>query len=396
MQQRSIAGLFAATAIGSAGLAAGGTEGPLLVRHISGSEAAAGWPIGVLVAGSATAVLLISRATGRLGRVRSLVIGYATGLVGAVVVLVASVLESVPLVLVGSFLLGSASAAVFFTRYAAAELGGEGARGRGLGLVFFATAVGATIGPTLLGPSGDLARSLGLPRLAGLYLVSVPAFTIAGVVLLALSRTPGTRQPKGPVGFREVAAGVATSSGRSALAMLAVANLLMVGVMTIAPVTLHEHGHDLRVVGLVVSLHVAGMFGPSPLSGWLADRVGPRAVGAIGFALIASSGVAGGLVDEASVGGMTLVLVLLGTGWNFGVVAGSSLLATSTPASVRAEAEGIGDVAMSGAAAVGAPAAGLVAGLGDYRTLSIVATLVAVGALVVVRRAQPTRAVVEG
>jgi MFS family permease len=91
----------------------------------------------------------------------------------------------------------------------------------------------------------------------------------------------------------------------------------MVAVMSVAPVRLTEHGHGLALVGLIVSVHVAGMFMPSPISGWLADRRGPVVVATIGFALLVTAGLAGALVNLHSGLGITLALVVLGIGWNF-------------------------------------------------------------------------------
>jgi hypothetical protein len=115
------------------------------------------------------------------------------------------------------------------------------------------------------------------------------------------------------------------------------------------------------------------MFGPSPVSEWLADRVGPSAVATIGFGLLGGSGSSAASSTRAASLGMAAVLVLLGAGWNRGTVGGSALLVPSVPEAVRSEMEGIGDGAMSLAAAVSAPGRGLIAGISDYRTLSFVA-----------------------
>src|SRR5918995_1617460 len=277
--------LAVATAIGSAGLAGGGTAGALLGAELTGSDAGAGLPLGVLVAGSAGAARLISRRTRQGGRGRSLMLGYLLGAAGGVLVIAAAVVSSLPALLAGSALLGAANSSVFLTRYAAAEVGGVAARGRALGVVFFATAVGAVSSPSMLGPSGDLAHALGLPRLSGLYVVAVLAFTVAALLLAAVSSPAvpyagrgaallGTSEgPK--VTRQEPAAGLATVPARLALAVLAATNVVMVAVMAVAPVHLTGHGHGLDLIGIIISIHVAGMFLPSPISGWVADRVGP-------------------------------------------------------------------------------------------------------------------------
>lgn len=375
--------LAAATAIGALGLAAGGSAGALLAEEITGSTAWAGVPLGFLVAGSAASALLISRRSARTDRASALVLGYAIGTAGAGLVIGAAVVDDFSLLLAGSAALGAANAAIFLTRYAAADLGGEAGRGRALGLVFFATALGAVVSPNLLGPSGDLAEEVGLPSLAGLYVVALVAFSASGFLLAAF--------PKGslPVGEtrlvtrRELRIGL--WSAKTALVTLATTNLVMVAVMAIAPIHLMEHGHSLDVVGVVVGVHVLCMFAPSPVSGSLADRAGSAIVAALGAVLLIAAGASGALLDLSDSLEMTAVLALLGLGWNLGVVGGSTMLAASVPEFLRPQTEGIGEVAMGLAAGAGAPIAGLLVAYGDFATLSI-ATAVAGGLMVALLR----------
>jgi len=360
--------LAVATAIGAMGLAAGGTAGALLAVDMTGSATWAGVPLGVLVLGSTVGAVVISRQTIRAGRGAGLVLGYAVGGAGAVMVVAAAEIDDLALLLGGSAALGAANAAIFLTRYAAADLGGESGRGRALGVVFFATALGAVASPNLLGPSGDLAEALGLARLSGLYLVAFLAFGAAGALLAALPRRalPVSSQP---VSRRELRTGL--RAARFPLLVLSVTNLVMVAVMAIAPVHLAAHGHSLDFVGVVVGLHVLCMFAPSPLTGWLADRAGSVSVAAVGAALLVAAGGSGAVLDLSSRWAMTAVLALLGLGWNAGVVGGSTMLAASVPAALRPQTEGIGEVAMGLAAGAGAPIAGVIVALGDIGALSI-------------------------
>jgi MFS family permease len=177
--------LAAATATGSLGLAAGGAAAALLAVAMTGTDAAAGLPLG---AGQAGASLLVGRLTSRSGRGPGLVLGYVLGVLGAVTVILAAAGGGLLVLLAGSALLGGANAAVFLSRYAAADLGGRHARGRALGTVLVAAAVGTIAGPALLVPTGRLAQALGLPQLTGLYLLAVVAFSAAGLAVAALSR----------------------------------------------------------------------------------------------------------------------------------------------------------------------------------------------------------------
>lgn len=358
-ERANLAILALATAVGATGLAAGGTAGALLGVELAGSDAAAGIPLGLLVLGSAAAAPLISYLTPRLGRKRSLALGYLVGAVGAEVVVVAAVIESLTLLLVGSVLVGAANSAIFLTRYAAADGVRPGVRGRALGTVFFATALGAIASPLLLGPSGDLAELMTLPRLSGLYLVATVAFVFAGLTLVAASPSPVRESTR--ITRYELLVGLRATGARTSLLILGASNFVMVAVMAVTPVHMTEHAyHHLQFVGIVISLHVAGMFAPSPISGWLADRVGSIAVALIGFAFVVVAGLTGVFVDLENGAAITGLLVVLGLGWNFGIVGGSTLLSASTTPSLRPYAEGIGEVAMGLAAGLGAPIAGLV------------------------------------
>ena len=254
--------------------------------------------------------------------------------------------------------------------------------------------MGAVLSPNLLGPSGDLAEAVGLPGLAGLYLVALAAFVGAGFLLAAL---PSASLPVGEgraVTRRELRAGL--WSARVALVLLAVTNLVMVAVMAIAPIHMVEHGHGLDLVGVVVSIHVLCMFAPSPVTGWLADRAGSAIVAALGGGLMVAAGASGAVMDLSNSLEMTAMLALLGLGWNAGIVAGSTMLAASVPGHLRPQAEGIGEVAMGLAAGAGAPVAGLLVAYGDFTTLSIAVVVggaLMLAALRLAERAGPAVAV---
>jgi MFS family permease len=389
--------LAAATAVGSLGLAAGGTSAALLAVSMTGGEAAAGLPLGALAAGQAAAALLVGRVSGRAGRGAGLVLGYGIGVAGALTVLAGAARGSFPVVLAGSLLLGGANAAIFLSRYAAADIGGPGGRGRALGTVLSATTVGTVAGPALLVPTGRVAEALELPRLAGLYLVAVVAFATAALAVAGLSRRlPQLGRRPGPAGAGEarprltrgqLAAALRPAPVRAALLVLGGTNLVMVAIMAVAPVRLLAHGHDLGFVGLAVSAHVLAMFAPSPATGWLADRYGSAAVASAGAVLLILAGT-GGLAGPGGHGGhgILALLLVLGLGWNCGVVGGSALLAASVPAGLRPRSEAIGEVSMGLAAAAGAPAAGLLVALGGFAGLCLAGSVAGAVILVGSRR----------
>lgn len=372
---------------GSAAVAAS-----LLALEMTGSTSLASLPLALLVVGSSVVVVPISALSRRAGRRAGLATALALAAVGSVGIIFAATVDSFALLLVASVAFGAGNVAVMLARYAAADLSTAAQRGRAIGTVVFATTFGAVAGPNLLEPAGHLATALGLPGLTGLYVVATAAFVLAGLVLFAFLR-PDPLQIA--TALREPAAGIADAGSRPATAArvplrvrlaapgataglitMVVANFVMVAVMAMAPVHLHDHGHGLTAVGLVVSLHVAGMFAPAPLTGWLTDRVGPFPVagGAAVLLLVAGvlSAVAGGGVVTFGVG-----LAILGVGWNAGLVAGSTLLAGSVPITERPRAEGIGELGMGVTAASATAIAGPLVGLAGYATLAVAAAIAA-------------------
>jgi MFS family permease len=148
--------------------------------------------------------------------------------------------------------------------------------------------------------------------------------------------------------------------------------------------------YALEVTGIVVSLHVVGMFVPAPITGWLADRIGSMAVALTGLALLAVAGITGIFISQHSafsISLMLLILPILGVGWNCGVVGGSVLLAAAVPTLLRPRVVGIGEVAMGVAAALSAPAAGAIAALGGIPALSGATVAITLLALAVVCQA---------
>jgi MFS family permease len=415
-----LAALAVATAIGSAGMAAGGTAGALLAADITGTTSVAGLPVAALILGSAGAAMPLSRLAAGGRRGRGLALGYLLGAAGAATVIVAAAGRSLPLLLGGSAVLGAGNSAVFLTRYAAADCSQPAGRGRALGTVLLAITAGAVLSPVLLGPSGTVAQAVGLPRYAGLYLVALVAFGAAAVMFAAASH-PGTpwlgraagalarhRAPgraAGPsVDHRagRAAGRVDRAAGRAgrpplhaalrtpgmvpAVVAFAMANFIMVGTMAVAPVHLMAHGHGLGLAGTVIALHVAGMFAPAPITGQLADRHGPIPVVLTGGLLLLAASLAGTLVDPHHAPTMAAYLTVLGVGWNFGVVGGSALLTAAAPIDVRPHMEGVGEVAMGLAAAAAAPISGLVMAAGGYGAYSLASAAVAAASLLVIRR----------
>jgi MFS family permease len=383
VQRSTVRVLVIAQLLGAVGLAAGGTAGALLAQHLTGSTTTTGLPLAALVLGSGAAAVAVTRLMEHAGRRVGLSIAHLAGALGAAVAVASAELRNLPLLLAGCVLLGGGNTAVMLARYAAADLGIW--PGRSMSTVVAAASVGAIAGPNLLGPAGGLARGAGLPDAAGLFLLAIPAFLAAAMVLLAFLRPDplrvaqaATRDPSGarpPYTHRRRTSNAVLGhrSVRHAVLVLALTNLTMVAMMAVVPVHLHNHGAGMSVVGLMVGGHIAAMYLPSPVTGWLADTVGGRTVATVGAALlIGAGGVA--VLAGTSLTGIMAALLLLGIGWNAGLIGGSAMLrAAPVGPSQRTRAEGIGELGMGAAAAAGGGAAGMVLAGGGFALLGAVA-----------------------
>jgi MFS family permease len=397
LQRRTMRVLVVAQLLGALGLAAGGAAGALLAEHLTGGAAAAGLPLSLLVLGSGVGAVAVARVMRDHGRRAGLAAAYLTGAAGAALVVAAAGWRSWPLLLAGSLLLGGGNAAVMLARYAAADLSGH--RGRSISAVVTAASVGAVAGPNLLGPAGSLAERVGLPAPAGLYLLAIPAFLGAMLVLVAFLRPDPLQvareaaladEPPAAGSRGELAVLLGDRYIRLSLLVLAVTNLAMVGVMAVAPVHLHDHGAGMGAIGLVVGAHIAAMYLPSPLTGWLADTAGARLVAAAGALLLLAAG-AVAAVAGAGRAGVVASLLLLGVGWNAGLIGGSALLRdTPLAPSLRTRAEGLGELGMGAAAAAGGSGAGLLLAGGGFQLLALVAAAPCLLTLVALVLPSPT------
>jgi len=298
---------------------------------------------------------------------------------------------SAPALLVALLLVGAATAAGLAARFAATDLAAPDRRARALSMVVWATTVGAVAGPNLAAPVQSVAGGLGLEPAAGPYLLCTGAFAVAALGTwvglrpdpLLVARAAAGPEPGSPPGNPEVRAALRSSPGALlGLGAIVVGHLLMVGLMSMTPVHMDHGGATLAVVGLVISLHVAGMYAFSPLFGWLADRAGRPRVLVLAAVFLLASGTLCSLSGPTDTGLLAAGLVFLGLGWSGGLVAGSALLSESVPARVRTGVQGLADVAMNVSGAVGSIAAGLVFAGTSYAVLGVVAAVLAVPYLV--------------
>ncbi len=396
VQRRTIGVLSTTQVLSGVGVASGVAAGSLLVADVTGSEAWAGLAQTSGVLGAAAAAVPLAAVSNRRGRRPGLSMGLLAGGVGALVVIVAGTLEVLPLILLGTFLVGAATAAGLQARYTATDLADPQRVARSLSLVVWATTVGAVLGPNVMQPASEVADAVGLPPLTGPYLVTATALLTGAVVifvglrpdpLLTERRTRGVHEAPTRATMAEVRDALRTSPGAVlGLTALAVGHAVMVMVMVMTPVHMQHVDVTLSVIGLVISVHILGMYALSPLVGWFADRFGARRGIVIGVVVLLVSTVVAGTAPGDDVPRLGLGLFLLGLGWSFTLVCGSALITESAPEADRPGVQGAGDTLMNLAGAAAGVVAGVVVAVGGYGWLNLVAALVLVPLVVLLLR----------
>ncbi|ROP43110.1 MFS transporter [Pseudokineococcus lusitanus] len=400
LQRRVVRTLVAGQVLGGLGNGATLSLGALLLAEVSGSTAWSGMAATTATLGAAVLAVPLARLAQARGRRVSLSTGGLLAVAGGAVVVTAAVTSALALLLLGLLLMGSGQALTLQARFAATDLAAPASRGRDLSLVVWSTTVGAVAGPNLFEPGEGLGRSLGLPPLTGGFVVSATAQAVGALVYLvglrpdplltatARARARAAGAPGDVVVPRRAAGGLAvlrrTPAARRAVATLALGHAVMVALMAMTPVHLTEHGSSLAVVGLTISLHVAGMYALSPVVGALTDRVGARAVVLAGQGLLAAALLLS-LVAADAHGAVTVALVLLGLGWSAATVAGSTLVTAAVGPQDRPRLQGVSDALMSLTGAAGGAVAGPVLALVGFDGLAGV-LLVLVAAVVLLQR----------
>ncbi len=361
--------LIVSNIAGGAGQSITGAASVMLAQQVS-NTAHAGLPQALLVAGTSLAAIVLSRASQKWGRVRALAAGQLLALVGGVAVAVAALTADLVPLLIGSLLIGAGQAAVLLARYAAADHVPPALRARAMGRLLTATTVGAVLGPNLLGPSSAIGTIANLPALVGPYLVAIVCFAIA---TLTLWRAPARETPKMPASKGSASWSRQNLAG---LFTLSAANLVMIAVMTMAPLHMEHLGSGLTVIGVVVSVHIAGMFLPSSASAWLTARIGGIRASVIASLLLAIACIWAASTHDVL--GMAGAMLLLGAGWNLALLSGSALIIQVLPEHVRPRREGLGDASMGLAAAAGGIASGALMQATSYATLAASAAAVTI------------------
>ncbi len=383
LQQRVVRTLAGAQILNGVGVAGTVAAGSLLVSSITDSETLAGLAQTSAVLGAAALALPLARLTARGGRRLALSVGYVSGVIGSIFAITGGAHRNLFFMLLGTFLVGAASAAGYQARFAAIDLATSQTRAKQLSFVVWGSTIGAVAGPNLMDPSGNLAEHFNLPRLVGPYLVSATTLLFATIVVQIFLRPDPylTAEKQAHVVQHKGSTKAALSHIRSnpkalfAISAIAIGHVAMVSVMVMTPIHMKHVDVSLRIIGFVISVHVLGMYAFSPIVGSLSDRLGRIRVIQIGLVILLASTVVAGTAAADNAIQLGIGLFLLGLGWSCTLIAGSAFLSESVSLEMRPASQGASDLVMNLAGAGGGALAGVIIGTMSYGWLCLFAAI---------------------
>lgn len=400
LQRRTLVVLVVMQIVGTVGVGMAPSIGILVAGDITQNEAWAGLARTASTLGAALMGLPLGTLATRRGRRFALATGWWTAAAGSALLVVAAQERLVGPLFIGLFLMGAGLAVSLQARFAATDLAEPHRHGRSLALIVWVGTIGSVLGPNLAVPGRLITDATGLPLYSSAFLIAAVGMGLAGAVAFVLLRPDplleaqrgtvvrGAARGRGAVG-RMLAELRHNPGARYAVLAIVSAQIVMVAIMTMTPVHITHQGGSVEIVGLTISLHIAGMYAFSPVVGQLSDRLGHRGTILIGLLVfLASLGL--GAARPDGTGWIIGSLILLGLGWSFINVAGSALFSSVVSDDTRAASQGGVDALSNLCGATAAFAAGPLLAATSFSMLSILAilALVPLAALVVARRPQ--------
>lgn len=388
LQKKTLRVLVAGQVVAAAALSAAVTVGAFVIQDILGQDTPwGGISSATFTMGSAFMSQVLARIMSRNGRRVGLQYGYSLAIAGGLLAGLAVNRSSLPMFILGLFLYGSGQASNLLSRYAAMDLAAPEHRSQAMSYILFGSTFGAVFGPVLIKPAERLGVEVfGWSLYAGPWIASACFFVFA-LINVAIRLRPDPLEVSGGLNSQQGVGVVtpnlgaaltmirSTLNARIALAAMVISQVTMVAVMTMTPVHLKLHGHE-NVSPYVISLHIAGMYAFSPLVGKFADRKGKLLSISLGGILLVAATVMAALAGDAA----TLLwpsLWLLGIGWSFGLIGGSSLLVESVPENSRITVQGAADLLMSFSGGMAGFSSGFIRKAFGFHMLSNLGTVLA-------------------
>jgi MFS family permease len=366
----------------------------LLGKELLDSDRLSGTGSAAFTFGAALVAVPLSGYMRRNGRRPGLVRAFTLGSVGGFVAALGGQLGSFPVFLVGMLAFGSGQAAALQARFVGADLAEPDERSRAIGSVVWVGTLGAAFGPLLTPWERRVADAAGLEPLVGPFLFAGMFFALSATILAIRLRPdplvvaglvdPSAERVRPMLQVRRAAGVLRTRPlAQLGLASMVVSQTAMVAVMTMTPPHMKDNHHD-DLSAYVIALHIVGMYGFAPFVGRVVERFG-RPLSIMVGALVLGAGAAVSVAFGYSSLMMFVGLLLLGVGWSFCLIGGSTLLTESVPAETRVEVQGAGDLLMSLFGGAAAFSSGFVKQSFGYGTLAMSAALVAVALIVFAR-----------
>ena len=383
--------LFVTQSLASAGFIAAATINPILGAKLASDRSLATIPTAAYLLSGALSASAWGYLMDRLGRRNSIALGLVIGVIGNVLVLYAIQASSFLLVILGLMLMGITNSAVQLGRFAAAEVNPPERRGRAISAVVLGGVIGTILARVLAVPVGEYAVRIGMDELAGAYITTLALFAVASLLVfiglrpdprdvgreLAVHR-PESTQNRGEL--RPIWQILRQPAAITAVTAMVLGQVVMVAIMVITSLHMEDHQHARSDIYSVISAHTFGMFAPSIISGWLLDRIGRgRMILGGAFILLLACITAPLSPDVLPLG---IALFLLGLGWNFCFVGGSTLLADQLSPLERSRTQGTNDLLVGLASAAISLSSGFIFDATGFTMMAIIAGLLSLVPLV--------------
>lgn len=364
------------------------TVGAFVIQDILGQTTAWGGIASATVTmGTAFMAQMLARLMSVRGRRSGMQVGYSLAIVGGMIAGYGAETKTLWIFLVGLFIFGNGQASNLLSRYAATDLATPDQRGRAMSRILFASTFGAVFGPLMVKPAERAGTDLfGWGQYTGPWIFA-GLFFLTSLINATLRLRPDPLEVAGGLN-RQASIGTPSSSmsdairaissstdAKMAITAMAISQMAMVAVMTMTPVHLRLHGHE-TVSAYVISLHIAGMYAFSPLVGKFADRRGRLATIQVGAVVLIGATVLSSLAGD-SPGLLFPALWMLGVGWSFGLIGGSSLLVDSIDQGIRVRVQGLADLTMSFCGGLAGFSSGFIRKSVGYPVLSNIGTALA-------------------
>ena len=391
--------LFLAQSFASAGFIAAATINPILGEKLAPDRSLSTLPVALYLFSGALSASAWGVVMDRLGRRNAIALGLLLGIVGNGLVLLAIETASFMGMIFGLMLMGATNSAVQLGRFAAAEVSPPDQRGRAIAMVTLGGVIGTILARLSAAPMGEFVVTLGMDELSGAYLTTLLLFTLAGLLVFAalrpdprdVGREVAKAYPSQVVGgeARPIAEILRQPAAITAVTAMMLGQVVMVGIMVITSLHMEDHHHLRSDIYSVVSAHTFGMFAPSIISGWLLDKIGRARMILIGATTLLLSCITAPLSPDVLPLGISLFL--LGVGWNFCFVGGSTLLSDQLSPVERSRTQGANDFLVGMASALISLTSGFIFNATSFTVMAVIAGALSLVPLIMTLRWMRTK-----